>query len=52
MSFDVAFWCYIEALDHDHSAVLASLESGSKVEGLALLDTGAMVSGISAYGSK
>ncbi len=43
MSFDVAFWRYSETLEHDHSAVLASLESGSKVEGLALLDTEAMI---------
>lgn len=43
MSFDIAFWRYTQTLEHDHSAVLASLVSGKKVEGLALLDTDAMI---------
>ena len=43
MSFDVAFWRYSETLDHDHAAVQAMLASGSKVDGLALLDTDAMI---------
>ena len=44
MSFDIAFWRYNDTLKHDHAAVLASLDSGNKVEGLALLDTDAMLS--------
>ena len=43
MSFDVAFWRYSETLLHDHTAVQASLASGSKVDGLTVLDTDAMI---------
>lgn len=43
MSFDVAFWRYSETLAHDHAAVHALLVSGSKVDGLAALDSDAMI---------
>lgn len=43
MSYDIAFWRYSETLEHDHAAVQAMLASGSKVDGLAVLDTDAMI---------
>ena len=43
MSYDVAFWRYSETLKHDHAAVQASLANESKVNGLAVLDTDAMI---------
>jgi|GEM_PF-2442032 len=49
MSFDIAFWRYNDTLKHNHAAVLASLDSGSKVEGIALLDTDAMLARLAEF---
>lgn len=43
MSFDIAFWRYSETLEHDHAAVLASLDSGNRIEGVAMLEADAMI---------
>ena len=44
MSYDIAFWRYVESLDHDHHAVYSALVTGKPVQGLAELDTDAMIS--------
>ena len=43
MSFDLYFWKYERAGRTDHVAVADALAAGEPVEGLASLDTGAMV---------
>ena len=43
MSFDIAFWRYTNSLEHDHPAVFASLLRGCTVDGVALLETDAMI---------
>jgi hypothetical protein len=43
MSFDVAFWRYTETLNHNHVEVLASLNSGTKLHGVAMLEADAMI---------
>ncbi|MBJ3762108.1 hypothetical protein ILP92_05040 [Maribius pontilimi] len=43
MSFDIAFWRYSDTLEHDHAAVHSALANGNKLDGLAELDTNAMI---------
>lgn len=43
MSYDIAFWRYEDRLEHDHVAVHTALMNGSPIDGLAVLDTNAMI---------